>query len=513
MKKLQMIAVLILSLFFVISCVSDDDEFWDEDLTDTMSGDNSGGNADTSTDTLPDNQQADTGTTDNDTTPAPDNDTTPAPDNDTTPAPDNDTETPDSDTTPAPDNDTTPAPDNDTETPDSDTTPAPDNDTETPDSDTTPAQTEEEKCQTAGGTYANNTCTKTAECTGEKPENTVWNDGDAEDGKFTQTLEGTTWTPATKEATYDENAGECNYKCADSYFRKDQACVTPCEPDPCPDKGGVENSCTATGVETFYCECETGSHWENECAPNTKTVNCTLPAHAHWNEGVETTVVQEWNEGWTPSEEGVYDPEGTDRCSFSCDDDYPSWVKIKELGKCLPECSSTSGTPCLDSTYKLIWSSATSSNDTWENAKKRCADLEEGGYEKGTWELPTISKLRTLILNCEYTQPGGQCGLVSDSDTPCLEDSCNNSTYCNPNTKCKATNGPHSVFEETVTLWSISLRNGDGSSYAWYVNFNNGILGYYSKTSKNAKVRCVIPYTPDDNGTDDPGDGNDDPNP
>ena len=490
MKKLQMIAVLILSLFFVISCVSDDDEFWDEDLTDTMSGDNSGGNADTSTDTLPDNQQADTGTTDNDTTPAPDNDTTPAPDNDTTPAPDNDTETPDSDTTPAPDNDTTPAPDNDTETPDSDTTPAPDNDTETPDSDTTPAQTEEEKCQTAGGTYANNTCTKEADCSG-LPENADWNGN----GKFTQTLNGTTWTPASKAAAYGEE-GECSFKCTGTYLWNTTECVNdPCNPDPCAEITNADsNSCIATDT-AFTCTCSGEYHWEiDKCKDNTRTVECTLPAHAHWNDGVETTVVQEWNEGWTPSEEGVYDPEGTDRCSFSCDDDS-HWEEAS--GKCklnIPVCAKGSETPCIDPEYGYIWSDVHPNTQTWSKAVEWCSNLEEGGYPKGTWKLPTIDQLRTLVKECsktKYEEEYGE-GTCKVSDPSCLS-AYNTACYSSADCSCNAdNNGGHSKFGETLLLWSNSSESTDR---AWRLLFSNASIASDYKYVSDARARCV--YVPE----------------
>ena len=85
MKKLQLIAVLILSLFFVASCVSDDDDdFWGDDQSDTYSGGNYDDNTDTSSDTIPDNQQdsdtdadtnTDTGTTNTDTSTDSDTDT------------------------------------------------------------------------------------------------------------------------------------------------------------------------------------------------------------------------------------------------------------------------------------------------------------------------------------------------------------------------------------------------------------------------------------------------------
>ena len=86
--------------------------------------------------------------------------------------PDNDMTSDDNDDVqPAPDSDTIPSPDNDTETHDGDTDTAPEEPTPT------------QKCQTAGGTYANNSCTKEADCSG-LPANAAWNGN----GKFTQTL-------------------------------------------------------------------------------------------------------------------------------------------------------------------------------------------------------------------------------------------------------------------------------------------------------------------------------------
>lgn len=68
MKKLQIAALLILSLFFVVSCVSDedDDEFWNNDQSDTVYGGDSGHDQDSTADTLPEGQ---TDTASGDTTP------------------------------------------------------------------------------------------------------------------------------------------------------------------------------------------------------------------------------------------------------------------------------------------------------------------------------------------------------------------------------------------------------------------------------------------------------------
>ena len=111
MKKLQILAVLILSLFFVLSCSVNDDD----DLVDTYSGDDT----DTATDTLPDNP---TDTDSTNTTPdtSDTSDTTP----DTT---DTNNDPSDSDVSDSAPNDN----DSDTQAPDNDAQPVSDDDNDT----------------------------------------------------------------------------------------------------------------------------------------------------------------------------------------------------------------------------------------------------------------------------------------------------------------------------------------------------------------------------------------------
>lgn len=110
-KKLQILAVLILSLFFVLSCSVNDDD----DLVDTYSGDDT----DTATDTLPDNP---TDTDSTNTTPdtSDTSDTTP----DTT---DTNNDPSDSDVSDSAPNDN----DSDTQAPDNDAQPVSDDDNDT----------------------------------------------------------------------------------------------------------------------------------------------------------------------------------------------------------------------------------------------------------------------------------------------------------------------------------------------------------------------------------------------
>ncbi|MBO4441062.1 DUF1566 domain-containing protein [bacterium] len=147
----------------------------------------------------------------------------------------------------------------------------------------------------------------------------------------------------------------------------------------------------------------------------------------------------------------------------------------------LPECSPTSGTPCMDSETALTWSSKSSSNMVWDNANSYCENLTEGGYDD--WRLPNIDELRTLIQDCAATEPGGSCGVTES----CLSYSCYISDACG---SCSSdSTGGHSKFGETSVLWSSSTPSANPDR-AWYVVFRNGYVNDGDK-SVNTHVRCV----------------------
>lgn len=84
-----------------------------------------------------------------------------------------------------------------------------------------------------------------------------------------------------------------------------------------------------------------------------------------------------------------------------------------------------------------------------------CYNLTIGGVAKGTWYLPTQAQLMAMW------------GILRGIQ--------GNSSYAD-----------YSAFD-AYNYWSSS----EGSaSYAWYVNFGNGLVNYYSKTT-TCRVRCV----------------------
>ena len=123
--------------------------------------------------------------------------------------------------------------------------------------------------------------------------------------------------------------------------------------------------------------------------------------------------------------------------------------------KSLPECSSTSETPCIDSATGLIWSAKSESKMPWNDAVEYCQNLTEGDFND--WRLPSIVVLKTLVQNCYSAK--------------CTED------YT----------GKYSKFGDAVYLWSSS--EGEDST-AQSIYFSDASTQPVS-IDANVNVRCV----------------------
>ena len=161
-----------------------------------------------------------------------------------------------------------------------------------------------------------------------------------------------------------------------------------------------------------------------------------------------------------------------------------------------PACSSTSSTPCIDSTSSLVWSARASSTYTWANAVSYCDNLTEGGYSD--WHLPTIDELRTLLI---ASRVSANCQ-VSETNNCLSYSSCFSCSTCTQmgtqpssgtGTDCLSTSysdGRYSKFGETGGLWSSSVLS-DNSIFAWFVSFSYGHVGYGFMANSDGSVRCV----------------------
>jgi hypothetical protein len=145
-----------------------------------------------------------------------------------------------------------------------------------------------------------------------------------------------------------------------------------------------------------------------------------------------------------------------------------------------PECSPTSGTPCLDPSSGLVWSSKSNGTMYAHDAAYYCLDLSEGGYSD--WRLPSIDELRTLIENCRKTETGGTCRASEECrDSRCEDDYC---AGCSSNST-----GYYSKFGDSNILWSDSWPD-DWTDCNWSVNFSDGSV-HIDRSYEYYAARCV----------------------
>ncbi|MBO4699086.1 DUF1566 domain-containing protein [bacterium] len=140
----------------------------------------------------------------------------------------------------------------------------------------------------------------------------------------------------------------------------------------------------------------------------------------------------------------------------------------------------------------LEWSSISSEAKNWDNAKRYCATLTEGGYND--WRLPNIDELRMIVKN-RRTSAGGVCK-VSEKGR-CLDYGCFSleacAEACGKNLeKCREyDDGRYSrLGDGKVWLWSSSPNTTSGG--VWGVDFSDGHISF--RESGYSYVRCVREY-------------------
>lgn len=113
---------------------------------------------------------------------------------------------------------------------------------------------------------------------------------------------------------------------------------------------------------------------------------------------------------------------------------------------------------------------------TIQEANAYCGNLECGGFDD--WQVPTISRLRTLIVGCEYTARNGDCP-VRDN----IVSTMNNCGGCGEEyPPGPATDGSyHAIgsFDSTYPIWSRWDRNAfwGPSNWAYAVSFREAAVG------------------------------------
>jgi hypothetical protein len=72
-----------------------------------------------------------------------------------------------------------------------------------------------------------------------------------------------------------------------------------------------------------------------------------------------------------------------------------------------------------DPTTRYLWENPPPSAEmTWDSAVNYCRRLSACGRRSGTWHLPTIDQLRSLIRGCPTTEAGGACPVVDGYNGP-----------------------------------------------------------------------------------------------
>ena len=159
----------------------------------------------------------------------------------------------------------------------------------------------------------------------------------------------------------------------------------------------------------------------------------------------------------------------------------------------LPECSTTSGTPCKDSTSQLIWSTKAENTMTWQDAKNYCISYTEGGFS--SWHLPNIDELMTIfiasrVLSCQVSETNDHLSIDYWTCKTCTEQG----TVSSSGNGCSDygtlyDDGRYSKLGDTKQLWSSSIRSGI-TDYAWNIKFDYGYVS--SNPFENSRyARCV----------------------
>lgn len=237
------------------------------------------------------------------------------------------------------------------------------------------------------------------------------------------------------------------------------------------------------------------------CASRENETTCELPENAVWK-GASTYTggryIKEYGElvsfDMTHFNDMTYDEY---ECGFQCSEDS-GWdamqkkcVSGKSCGK-LDKVAGTDGsTLCKDPATNLMWSPKYDDTMNYDTASAYCENLDLGGHDD--WRMPTVSELRTLIINDPTVETGGACALTDS----CLDQAtCFNAEVCAPYYMDYIW-APRSKFENDSyagsTFWSSSEA---GEDLYWVLKFSEfmGKAGFdYEDKDYDwvATVRCV----------------------
>lgn len=142
----------------------------------------------------------------------------------------------------------------------------------------------------------------------------------------------------------------------------------------------------------------------------------------------------------------------------------------------------------------LCWQDPPTPRDlTWDQAVRHCSVSRVGGLSAGSWRVPTLDELRSLIRGCPATEAEGPCGFTDS----CLDLQCGvEGDAC---LGCEPANGgpgrsgaywPEWILGgQPSAYWSSSSEDGTAK---YVVAFDHAFVAAFPKGAKY-RVRCVRP--------------------
>jgi hypothetical protein len=142
----------------------------------------------------------------------------------------------------------------------------------------------------------------------------------------------------------------------------------------------------------------------------------------------------------------------------------------------------------VDPTTGYLWENAPPDiNRTWDDAVAHCNGLTLCGYGTGSWRLPDIDELRSLVRRCPETMTGGACGATDAClDRSCWSTACVGCRYVS-HSYCYWDGPPGALCD---WYWSSSSCS-DAASDVWLLGFSTGRVNYSPRRSTMAYVLCV----------------------
>ena len=144
-----------------------------------------------------------------------------------------------------------------------------------------------------------------------------------------------------------------------------------------------------------------------------------------------------------------------------------------------------------DPTSGLCWQNPASFEQiSFYEALDYCQALDLGEHGAGSWQMPTMNELRSLIRGCPETETGGACGFT-DSSGECNDPSCEG---------CSDRGGPGvgGTYWPAEFGGPVSCSGGRYGCPSWYwadsgaiIVFTSGEIGCGAGKIGTPYVRCV----------------------